>query len=241
MVEIRVLASSSAGNAYLVSDGRTPLLLECGLPFRQLRERLGYGVTSLAGCLLSHEHADHARAARDVLRAGVDLYATQGTIDALELTGHRLRPIRAHQQVRIGTWTVLPFDTVHDAAEPVGFLLASGAAKVLYFSDSAYCRYRFRALTHLMVEANWSGELLDNNVREGMIDGALAARIRRNHMSLERLLDMLRANDLTRVEAIWLLHLSDANSDEQMFAATVRRATGKPVYIAAREVRGCAG
>src|SRR5690606_6806651 len=238
MVEVRVLASSSAGNAYLVSDGRTPLLIECGLPFRQLRERLGYSVTSLAGCLLSHEHADHARAARDILRAGVDLYATQGTIRALGLQSHRLRLIRAHQQVRIGTWTVLPFDTVHDAAEPVGLLLASQTgAKVLYLTDSAYCRYRFRGLTHLLVEANWSRELLDNNVREGIIDGALAARIRRNHMSLERLLDMLRANDLTRVEAIWLLHLSDQNSDEEMFARRVREVTGRPVYVAAREVR----
>src|SRR5690606_21236594 len=101
MIEIRVLASSSAGNAYLVSDGRTPLLIECGLPFRDLRQRLGFGVTSLAGCLLSHEHADHARAARDILRAGVDLYATWGTVNALELTGHRLRPIRAHERFRV--------------------------------------------------------------------------------------------------------------------------------------------
>src|SRR5690606_26107990 len=133
-------------------------------------------------------------------------------------------------------------DTVHDAAEPVGFLLASRAGgKLLYFTDSAYCRYRFQGLTHLMVEANWSEALLGRNVQAGVTNEALAARIRRNHMSLERLLDMLRANDLRRVEAIWLLPLSDASSDEQMFAATVRRATGKPVYIAAREVRGCAG
>lgn len=236
-IRVRVLASSSAGNAYWISDGQTPLLIECGIRVQDLRERLRFGLASLGACLLSHEHADHARSARDILRAGVDLYATQGTIDALGLEGHRLRPIRAHQQVRIGTWTVLPFDTVHDAAEPVGFLLASGAAKVLYFSDSAYCRYRFRALTHLMVEANWSGELLDNNVREGVIDETLAARIRRNHMSLERLLQMLAANDLSRVEAIWLLHLSDQNSDEEMFARRVREVTGRPVYVAAREVR----
>lgn len=237
-IEICVFASSSAGNAYLISDGETPLLVECGLRFQELRERIGFRVSDLAGCLLSHEHTDHSRAARDVLRAGVDLYATQGTIDALELTGHRLRPIRAHQQVRIGTWTVLPFDTVHDAAEPVGLLLASQTgAKVLYLTDSAYCRYRFRGLTHLLVEANWSRELLDRNVREGVIDETLAARIRRNHMSLERLLQMLAANDLSRVEAIWLLHLSDQNSDEEMFARRVREATGRPVYVAAREVR----
>jgi len=236
-VEIRVLASSSAGNAYVVSDGRTPLLIECGLPFRQLRERLGYSVTSLAGCLLSHEHADHARAARDILRAGVDLYATRGTINALELTGHRLRPIRAHERFRVGTWTIHPFDTRHDAQEPVGFVLASGHARVLYLTDTAYCPYRFAGLTHVLIEANWSEALLGRNVREGMIDGALAARIRRNHMSLERLLDMLRANDLSRVEAIWLLHLSDQNSDEEMFARRVREVTGRPVYVAAREVR----
>jgi len=234
-VEIRVLASSSAGNAYVVSDGRTPLLIECGLPLRQLRERLGYSVTSLAGCLLSHEHADHARAARDILRAGVDVYATQGTIDALELTGHRLRPIRAHQQVRIGTWTVLPFDTVHDAAEPVGFLLASQTgAKVLYLTDSAYCRYRFRGLTHLLVEANWSRDILQRNVESGVLDPALARRIMRNHMSMDRLLEMLKANDLSQVREIHLLHLSDGNSDADLFRRRVMEATGKPVYVANR-------
>src|SRR5690606_18032539 len=192
-IRVRVLASSSAGNAYWISDGQTPLLIECGIRVQDLRERLRFGLASLGACLLSHEHADHARSARDILRAGVDLYATQGTIDALGLEGHRLRPIRAHQQVRIGTWTVLPFDTVHDAAEPVGFLLASRAGKVLYLTDTAYCRYRFTGLTHILVEANWSPFLLQRNVRDGVVPEALAARLRRNHMRLARLLDMLRA------------------------------------------------
>src|SRR5690606_10680214 len=217
---------------------QTRLLLEAGIHYQDIQRGIGFAVSSLAGVLVSHEHGDHSRAIADVMRAGVDVYASQGTIDALGLTGHRLRPVNALQQFQVGTWTVLPFDAVHDAAEPLGFVLASTTgAKLLYFTDSAYCRYRFKGLTHLMVEANWSGELLDNNVREGMIDGALAARIRRNHMSLERLLDMLRANDLSRVEAIWLHHLSDQDSDEEMFARRVREVTGRPVYVAAREVR----
>lgn len=233
-VEVRVLASSSAGNAYWISDGHTPVLIECGIRFRDLQQRLDYQVSTLAACLLSHEHVDHARAARDVLRAGVDLYATRGTIDALGFEGHRLRPIRSGQQVRIGTWTVLPFDTVHDAAEPVGFLLASKTGKVLYLTDSAYCRYRFRGLTHLLVEANWSRDILQRNVESGVLDPALARRIMRNHMSMERLLEMLAANDLSQVREIWLLHLSDGNSDEAAFKAAVERATGKPVYVARR-------
>lgn len=240
-IEVRVLASGSSGNAYWISDGVTPLLIECGIRFKELRERLHFGLSSLGACLLSHEHADHARAVRDVLRAGVDVYATPGTIEALGLESHRLRPVRPRETVRIGTWTVMPFEAVHDAAEPVGFLMASTrGGKVLYLTDSAYCRYRFRGVTHMLVEANWSRELIERNVAAGIVDQALWHRIIRNHMSLERLLDMLRANDLSQVREIWLLHLSDDNSDADAFANAVRRVTGKPVYIASREVRGCA-
>ena len=57
------LASSSRGNAYVVSDGETTLLLECGLSFRELQKRLGYGVADITACLVSHEHQDHAKAA----------------------------------------------------------------------------------------------------------------------------------------------------------------------------------
>ena len=47
------LASSSRGNAYVVSDGETTLLLECGLSFKELQKRLGYGVAALGGLLIA--------------------------------------------------------------------------------------------------------------------------------------------------------------------------------------------
>ena len=50
------LASSSRGNAYVVSDGETTLLLECGRSFKELQKRLGYGVADITACLVSHEH-----------------------------------------------------------------------------------------------------------------------------------------------------------------------------------------
>ena len=230
-MEITVLASGSSGNCYMISDGTTPLLLECGIRFRDIQRGLGFGVSSLAGCLVSHEHQDHARAALDMTRYGVNVYASQGTIEALGVSGHRVRPIKALQQFRIGSWTVLPFDTVHDAAEPLGFVLAGEAGKVLYLTDSAYCKYRFDGLTHLLVEANHSVEILRRNVDAGMFHKEHFGRVVRNHLSIERLIDMLRANDLSRVKEIHLLHLSDQNSDEAAFKTAVQRATGKPVYV----------
>lgn len=232
MVEIRSFASSSAGNAYLVTDGRSPLLLDCGLTIRELKVATGHRLSTLAGCLVSHEHGDHAKAAADLMRAGVDCYMSRGTADALGLSGHRLHIIHALKQLRIGNWTVLPFDTVHDAAEPLGFLLATGREKVLYLTDSAYCKYRFPGLMHILIECNHSMDILRARVESGALHPAMKRRIMQNHMSLDTVKGFLRANDLSRVREIHLLHLSDGNSDAAQFEREIRSLTGKPVYVA---------
>ena len=196
-----------------------------------MREATGHRLTSLSGCLVSHEHLDHLKAAADLMRAGVDCYMSQGTAEAAGLTNHRLKIVRALEQVQIGTWNVLPFDTVHDAAEPLGFLLSSGKNKLLYLTDTAYCRYRFVGLTHIMIEANYSKEILDCNVEAGNLPVAMKARLLRSHMSIDRVLEFLRCNDLSRVREVRLIHLSDGNSDAADFKRQVQRATGKPVIV----------
>jgi len=232
-IEIKVLASSSKGNAYIVTDGETTLLVECGIKFKNIQRGLGFRVSGLAGCLLSHEHNDHALAVREIMRAGIDVYASKGTFDVLGISNYHAKVIKALKQFNIGTWTILPFDTVHDAAEPLGFLMASKlGGKVLYITDSAYCKYRFNGVTHFMVEANYSEEIIRQNAKNGIIQQTLKNRIIRNHMSIERLLDMLRANDLSQVREIWLLHLSNNNSDEERFRREIQGLTGKEVYIA---------
>ncbi|MGE4334601.1 MAG: MBL fold metallo-hydrolase [Pigmentiphaga sp.] len=232
MIEITPIASGSSGNCYYVTDGTTPLLLDCGVSWRRAQQALGYTTSQIAGCLLTHEHNDHAKALRDVIRAGIDVYASHGTIDMLGTSGHRLRLVAARQQVSIGTWQVLPFETEHDAAEPLGFLLASGEDKLLYATDTFYVRYRFRGLTHIMIECNYALDLLRANVESGAVPPVLKNRLLKSHFSLEHVKEFLAANDLSRVQEIWLLHLSRGNSDETQFKAAIQRATGKPVYVA---------
>jgi len=234
MVSIQPLASSSSGNAYLIG-GRSPLLLDCGLPFRQLQKATGYQLSSLAGCLLSHEHRDHSKAAKDLMGAGVDLYASQGTAEALGLEHHRLHIIQAKKQIKIGSWTVLPFETQHDAAEPLGFLLAGGGEKLLYATDTFYIRYRFRGLTRILLEVNYAQDILDSNVERGAVPPEHRRRVMRSHMSLETAKDFFRANDLSKVREIWLCHLSDGNSDAERFKWEIQALTGKPVYIAQKK------
>ncbi len=236
MIEFTPYASGSTGNCYKISDGRTPLLLECGISINDILRNLKFGVSSLAGCLLSHGHSDHSRAVKDLMNFGVDIYLSQGTADEISGLGpwrHRINIIKARQQFRIGTWTVLPFDTQHDVAEPLGFLLANQAGeKVLYITDSYYCRYRFQGLTHIMIETNYSLDILNGNVEAGNIPPEMKKRVMRSHMSLETAKEFLKANDLSKVEQIWLIHLSDGNSDAERFKREVQELTGKPTYIA---------
>jgi phosphoribosyl 1,2-cyclic phosphodiesterase len=233
MLDIKVLASGSKGNCYTVNDGRSTLAIECGLPFKQIQQLMGFRTSELSGLVLSHEHLDHAKSANDIAKAGIDIYASAGTFEALGLTGHRLHVVRALEQFTLGTWAVLPFDTVHDAKEPLGFLLASQTGeKLLYLTDTAYCRYRFEGLTHLMVECNYAKDLIQSNVESGAVPAEMKSRIVRSHFSLENVKGFLRANDLSQVQEIHLIHCSDANSDAERFKREIQELTGKPVCIA---------
>ena len=231
-MDIRVLASGSAGNCYCVSDGSTSLLLECGISVKQIRQGLGFGLTNVAACLVSHEHQDHAKAVADVLRAGVEVYTSPGTIKALGLEHHRLRPVRAKETFKVGTWTVRAFETQHDAQEPLGFLLHSRVSneRLLYATDTYYIRYKFPGLTHIMVECNYAADILEANVKRGSVPEVLKKRLLTSHFSLDNVKEFLKANDLSQVREIWLLHLSDGNSDEERFKQEVMQLTGKPTY-----------
>lgn len=231
-MEIQVLASGSKGNCYRVTDGSTPLLLECGIRFKEIQQKLDFELSGVDGVLVSHEHKDHSKALQDAIKAGIDCYMSQGTAEALGVSGHRVKVIKTLQQYKVGTWTILPFDTVHDASEPLGFLLASGDKKLLFATDTAYLKYRFRGLTHIMIEANYQSDILRENVASGLVPVEVRERIRRSHFEFGHLKDFFRANDLSRVEEIYLLHLSDGNSDAERFKREIQGLTGKPVYVA---------
>lgn len=232
-MRIRVLASGSGGNAYVLEHDEHQLLLEAGIRYQDLQRLLGHGVTRLDACLVSHEHGDHGQAAAKVAAAGVDVYATGGTLAGLGLKGHRAHALAPLTSTEVGAWRVMAFPAIHDAAEPCGFLIGAGESLLLYVTDSAYCPYRFEGLTHVMVEANFSMEILQRNLESGRLPAVQMARVIRNHLSIERCVELLQANDLSRVSEIHLLHLSNGNSDAAEFKRRVERATGRPVLVAA--------
>jgi len=233
MLRARVIASSSAGNATVLEDGGHRILLDAGIAYPDLFAALEGRISTLDAVLVTHEHGDHARGVAYLLqRARVPIYATAGTWAALGSPSSRwARVIRPLEPVRVGAWAALAFPVSHDAEEPVGFLVASPTGKALYLTDASSTRYRFRDVTIALVEANHDRALVDAAVLEGRTDASLARRIRANHLSLDRAIDVLRSTNLETVREIHLLHLSDGHADARAFRDRVERATGRPTFV----------
>lgn len=92
-MDIRPIASGSSGNAYWISDGKTPLLLDAGIPMKAIQIGCGFRVRELGGCFITHCHGDHSKAAKDLLRYGVDVYTARAPQKpaAWKVTGCTLR------------------------------------------------------------------------------------------------------------------------------------------------------
>ncbi|WP_438310884.1 MBL fold metallo-hydrolase [Sporosarcina sp. FA9] len=231
MVIIKTLATGSTGNCYLIDDGETRLLIELGIQFKKIQQALNYETSKISGCLISHSHQDHCKGVQGALNASLDVYMSKATTDETGIEHNRIRLYENKKQFRIGTFTILPFDVKHDV-ENHGFLIQSdNGSKLLFATDTYYVKYKFSGLTHLMIEANYSEAILNENIERGTIHGFLAKRIKASHFSLENVLGFLKANDLSRVQEIHLLHLSNTNSDEEMFKKAVQEVTGKLVFV----------
>lgn len=226
------LASSSSGNAYIVSDNDTRILLECGVSHTKLQKLAGFKLTEFQGVLVTHEHKDHAKSVQELIERGMDVYMSAGTADALETDAAKL--IESMEQFNVGSLDIVPFTTFHDAAEPLGFLIKSRVdGDVLAFAtDTVNLRYKFPGLNILAIEANYDKAILD---RCEKMPEKVRYRITNSHMEIGTLCDYLRSLDLSQCREIHLLHLSDATSHEGHFINKVARAVPPGIEITACE------
>ena len=229
-MRFEALASSSAGNAYVVSDQETRILLECGVSHSKLQKLSGFKLSEFQACLVSHEHKDHAKSVQELLSRGMEVYMSQGTAEALETEG--VSTVESMEQFNVGSLDIVPFATFHDAREPLGFLIKSRVdGDVLAFAtDTVNLRYKFPGLNILAIEANYDKAILE---RCEKMPEKVRYRITNSHMEIDTLCDYLRTLDLTHCREVHLLHLSDATSHEGHFLNKVARAVPPWVEVTA--------
>ena len=229
-MRLKVIGTGSSGNAYYLEAKGDALLIEAGLRWNEILPALPNGLRDIRGCLITHEHKDHCKCVDQVIGHGIKTVMSPGTCDAIygpriPLSGIKL--VSAGDVIRFGPYTVMAVRALHDAAEPLAFLIRHDYTEetVLYATDTYQLPNRYPGINYWLVECNYTmakaEELLETPDR-----AMLYQRLMRSHMSMERLVDALKENDLRVTRTIVLLHISDERGDSPLMEETIHKTTG---------------
>lgn len=236
-MRIAVLASGSRGNSIYIEDGSGALLVDAGLAARETLKRLGAAggdPDKVQGVLVTHEHQDHVLGLDSLSsKLGVTVFGTHGTLHGWRMSRKRtkretdIHALHYLERHVIGDFTIEPFPTFHDAAEPCGYLIASGDTRLAVCTDTGNLSPGitgiFRRCDGLVLESNHCPDMLAT----GPYPEVLKRRIRsgKGHLSNQKTASCLK--DLGgNVGKVMLAHLSEVNNTPHKAFATARDGLG---------------
>lgn len=226
MITIHCLASSSMGNAYVLDNGTSCLMVEAGLEYPKLRKSMtaeNIDLMRVSGCLITHAHSDHCKGANDLSRF-IKVYASVETLERLKLSKQQAL-IESKWNKITDEWRVIPFTVEHDISGAYGFIIKSNDQLILFVNDTMRVEWNLSSFkfTQVMIECNYNDDLMDTESFKNK-------RTMNSHMALSSTITTLKALDLGKCEAIYLMHLSDGNSNERVMIDEVNKATGIKTY-----------
>lgn len=217
-MKLKVLGSGSSGNCYILESDTETLVIEAGIPFMEVKKALNFNVRKIVGVVASHSHGDHSKYIDDYEKCGIKVFKpyeiSNGNADSM---------CWPHS----GKFYIKAFKLVHDVPCFGFYILHSDMGNLIYASDTEYIKYRFKGINHILVESNYSDDLIDN-------EAVNREHVLRGHMSLQTALDFISTNDNPALRNVVLLHLSDKNSDSEQFLQKTKETVkyGADCYIA---------
>ena len=230
-MKLKVLASSSKGNSYLLqSEGGDSLLIEVGLQHQDLLRGLDYDIKRIVGCLITHEHKDHSFSLQYILGSGIRVLAPESVFKVT----NQFATIAEHKhKYKIGEFSVIALQAYHDVPCMCYVIEHPELGKLLFATDTYKLPYRIKHLNHLMIECNYTDEALAYNEEHGYCPKSLRDRLMLSHMELETTKKVIKANMSDELQDVVLLHLSNDNSDADRMTGEIA-SLGIPVHIARR-------
>ncbi|WP_300274784.1 MBL fold metallo-hydrolase [Halomonas sp.] len=217
------LGSGSKGNATLVSDGETHLLVDCGFSLREAERRLGrLGMhpRQLDALLVTHEHGDHIRGIGALARRyRLPVWLTPGTWASGRLGElPERRWITPQARFAVKGLSIDPVTVPHDAREPVQFRIQGGERRLGLLTDlghpTEHVARAFAGCDALVLECNHDVRML----AEGPYPPRLKRRVGGDwgHLANAQAARLLPRLGLDRLQRIACSHLSEHNNRPEL-------------------------
>lgn len=215
-MKLKCIATGSTGNCYLLtSNSGETLILDCGIPIKEIKKGLNWNVKGVVGVICTHKHLDHSKSVKDFMQMGIPVY------------GLYIAPVKA---VKIGEFNVKSFDlttidgrwthTNADGSECpcYGFLISHNEmGKMIYATDTELIKYRFKNINHILLGVNYDKDLIDNE------DSAKVNHVYRGHMSIDTACDFVKSNNSNDLQNVIMCHLSKNNADKDLFIEKMKK------------------
>lgn len=210
--------TGSKGNASVISDGKTLIQIDAGISPDNVNKEIDYRIGEVSALIISHHHGDHSAYMQRFMKLGMKVYANEETWlkTKISKTKRNAVTINAGTQFKVGTFVVKSFDVAHVNSDGtdcpnLGFLIYSTVTKekMLWITDASYIENRFSAMDYICIECNYidvddySGEL-------PFVNKFVEQRRVKSHLSLDRCIEFLKQQDLSKVKWIRLLHLTES-------------------------------
>lgn len=232
MLKIQCFHSSSRGNLYGISDGKTTLMLECGVDFKDIQKSFDFKLATVEACLVTHEHKDHAKSWEKVAQY-MPVYMLKETAGALGAKGYNIKHYTPHEALKLGDFTILPLPASHDApCCAFDIYNAETRERVLFATDTSILKEYPRNVSYALIECNYQLEIINEAVDRGHLNNVGRNRIIRAHMGLDTTAKILQSLNPATLKEIYILHLSGRHNDAAYVKKTIEQAVGKPVHIA---------
>jgi len=220
------IGSGSAGNALVVEQSSTRLLLDCGFGLRDTEQRLariGLSPDQLTGILITHEHEDHAGGVFKLARKyRIPVWLTHGTLKMVEriLPSEMLdlRIIDSHSKFNINEIEIHPFPVPHDAREPVQYTFSNGDKTLGVLTDTGCSTPHIQTMLSgcdaLMLECNHDIDMLMNGIYPMSLKQRVSGRL--GHLDNKSAANILSMLDNSRLKHIVAAHLSEKNNKPEL-------------------------
>lgn len=231
-MKLITIGSNSAGNSYALDAGGEILLLEAGMKMADVKRAIDFRLQDVVGCLVTHEHGDHAKYATEYAKFGVEILGPKAIEEKKQFPFGKYNTLIVERIKQIGSFRVVPFANYHDV--PIyGYLINHpDCGSIMFGTDTYKMGLYVSGINHYLIEANYSDALLKENVWNGKINKTQADRIMLSHMSFDYTVKFLMECKAENAKTITLCHLSERNSDPDMFKRTIESTFGVPCHIA---------